>query len=82
MEDLDRFITSTKSATDLEIENSLRPRAMKDYVGQEKIKKNLELDMEKMRGHIRKLNLSFGMRHTSTSKSVKSFFIFQEGTNI
>ena len=43
MEDLDRFITSTKSATDLEIENSLRPRSMKDYVGQEKVKNNLEI---------------------------------------
>ncbi len=43
MEDMDRFITSTKNATDLEIENSLRPRAMKDYVGQEKIKNNLEI---------------------------------------
>lgn len=43
MEDLDRFITSTKNATDLEIENSLRPRAMNDYVGQEKIKNNLNI---------------------------------------
>ena len=43
MEDMDRFITSTKNATDLEIENSLRPRSMKDYVGQEKIKNNLEI---------------------------------------
>lgn len=43
MEDIDRFITSTKNATDLEIENSLRPRSMQDYVGQEKIKNNLEI---------------------------------------
>ena len=43
MEDLDRFITSTKNASDLEIENSLRPRAMCDYVGQDKIKSNLEI---------------------------------------
>jgi len=43
MENVDRFITSTKNATDLEIENSLRPRAMSDYVGQEKIKSNLEI---------------------------------------
>ena len=43
MEEMDRFITSTKNATDLEIENSLRPRAMKEYVGQEKIKNNLEI---------------------------------------
>ena len=38
-----RFITSTKNVSDLEIENSLRPRAMKDYVGQEKIKTTLEV---------------------------------------
>lgn len=38
-----RFITSTKNSSDLEIENSLRPRAMADYVGQEKIKKTLEV---------------------------------------
>ena len=43
MEDLDRFITSTKNSTDLEIENSLRPKTMKEYVGQEKIKSNLEI---------------------------------------
>lgn len=43
MEDLNRFITSTKNSTDLEIENSLRPRSMKDYVGQEKIKNNLNI---------------------------------------
>ncbi len=43
MEDLDRFITSTKNATDLEIENSLRPRAMDEYVGQDKIKNNLAI---------------------------------------
>ena len=33
MMDTDRFITSTKNVTDLEIENSLRPRSMQDYVG-------------------------------------------------
>ena len=38
-----RFITSTKSASDLEIENSLRPRSMSEYVGQEKIKNTLEV---------------------------------------
>lgn len=39
----DRFITSTKNVTDLEIENSLRPRAMADYVGQTKVKNSLEI---------------------------------------
>lgn len=39
----DRFITSTKNASELEIENTLRPRKMDDYIGQEKIKKTLEV---------------------------------------
>lgn len=43
MSEENRFITSTKNSSDLEIENSLRPRAMADYVGQEKIKKTLEV---------------------------------------
>ena len=38
-----RFITSTKNASDLEIENSLRPRSLNEYVGQEKIKNTLEV---------------------------------------
>jgi holliday junction DNA helicase RuvB len=38
-----RFITSTKNVSDLEIENSLRPRTMEDYVGQEKIKNTLNV---------------------------------------
>ncbi len=39
----DRFITSTKNLTDAEIENSLRPLALKDYVGQTKIKESLDV---------------------------------------
>ncbi|MBQ3493873.1 MAG: Holliday junction branch migration DNA helicase RuvB [Clostridia bacterium] len=38
-----RFITSTKNASEAEIENSLRPRAMSEYVGQDKIKQTLEV---------------------------------------
>ena len=38
-----RFITSTKNTTDAEIENSLRPRSMSEYVGQEKIKSTLDV---------------------------------------
>lgn len=43
MAEENRFITSTKNSSDLEIENSLRPRSMADYVGQEKIKKTLDV---------------------------------------
>lgn len=38
MEDVNRFITSSKTMSDAEIENSLRPTRMSEYIGQEKIK--------------------------------------------
>ena len=38
-----RFVTSTKNITDVEIENKLRPTKLSDYVGQEKVKHNLEI---------------------------------------
>ena len=38
-----RFITSTKNITDSEIENKLRPTSMSEYVGQEKLKANLQV---------------------------------------
>ncbi|MBR7091295.1 MAG: Holliday junction branch migration DNA helicase RuvB, partial [Clostridia bacterium] len=46
MEDLDRFITSTKSEVDDVIENSLRPTRLSEYVGQSKIKNNLSIYIE------------------------------------
>ena len=45
MED-NRFITSTKDMSDVEIENTLRPTAIKDYVGQDKLKDNLLIYIE------------------------------------
>lgn len=39
----DRFITSMKNESDAEVENKLRPIKMEDYVGQEKIKSQLEV---------------------------------------
>ena len=39
----DRFITSSKNWTDAEIENSLRPTKLSEYVGQTKIKESLEV---------------------------------------
>ena len=41
-----RFITSTKKLTDIDIENSLRPTTLDDYVGQEKLKQNLKVYIE------------------------------------
>ena len=39
----DRFITSTKNLTDAEIETSLRPTSLDQYVGQDKIKESLKV---------------------------------------
>ena len=39
----DRFITSTKNWTDAEIETSLRPTSLDQYVGQDKIKESLKV---------------------------------------
>ena len=40
-ENEDRLLTSTKTDDEFEVENVLRPKAMSEYVGQEKIKKNV-----------------------------------------
>lgn len=42
MED-DRFITSTRNMEDEDVENTLRPTTMDDYVGQEKVKNQLNI---------------------------------------
>ncbi|MBP5651452.1 MAG: Holliday junction branch migration DNA helicase RuvB [Clostridia bacterium] len=39
----ERFISSTKAPEEVDVENSLRPTTMDEYVGQEKIKNNLEV---------------------------------------
>ena len=38
-----RFVTSTKNASDAEIEQSLRPIKIDEYIGQKKVKDNLEI---------------------------------------
>ncbi len=43
MEEKDRFISSTKNMSDVEVENKLRPMTFDEYVGQEKIKSNLKV---------------------------------------
>lgn len=43
MDERDRFISSTKNMSDVEVENKLRPMSFNEYVGQEKIKSNLKV---------------------------------------
>ena len=42
----DRFITSTKTIADSELDSSLRPKKLEDYIGQDKIKSNLKIFIE------------------------------------
>ncbi len=42
----ERIITSMKSEEEQDVENSLRPSTMDDYVGQDKVKANLEVYIE------------------------------------
>ena len=37
----ERYMAAEYTALDNDIENSLRPRVMADYIGQEKVKENL-----------------------------------------
>lgn len=39
----ERYVTSRYTSADTDIETSLRPRLMSDYIGQEKVKDNLEI---------------------------------------
>ena len=45
-DDEDRIITSTMQNNDVDIENSLRPKTLEDYLGQEKAKEQLKIFIE------------------------------------
>ncbi|AVD37366.1 Holliday junction branch migration DNA helicase RuvB [Clostridioides difficile] len=45
-EDENRIITSTMKVEDIDIENSLRPKTLEDYLGQEKSKEQLSIFIE------------------------------------
>lgn len=52
MDKLSRIVTPNQSSDDSDIENPLRPRRLNEYIGQEKVKKNLKvfIDAAKKRG--------------------------------
>ena len=45
-QDEDRIITSTMQNEDVDVENSLRPKSLDDYLGQEKAKEQLKIFIE------------------------------------
>ena len=42
-DDTQRFMSSLAGLSEKEAENTLRPKTMQDYVGQDKVKENLEI---------------------------------------
>lgn len=51
-EDENRIITSTMKMEDIDIENSLRPKTLEDYLGQEKSKEQLSIFIEAMQSRM------------------------------
>ena len=52
MEDMDlenRIVSTGLTETDTDIENSLRPKTLEDYIGQDKVKENLAVYIEAAR---------------------------------
>ena len=52
MEDMDlenRIVSTSLTETDTDIENSLRPKTLEDYIGQDKVKENLAVYIEAAR---------------------------------
>lgn len=52
MEDMDlenRIVSTALTETDTDIENSLRPKTLEDYIGQDKVKENLAIYIEAAR---------------------------------
>ncbi|MGL6107951.1 Holliday junction branch migration DNA helicase RuvB [Romboutsia sp.] len=55
-EDENRIITSTMQNDDVDIENSLRPKSLDDYLGQEKVKEQLKIFIEAARSRNEQLD--------------------------
>ena len=55
-QDEDRIITSTMQNEDVDVENSLRPKSLDDYLGQEKAKEQLKIFIEAARNRNEQLD--------------------------
>ena len=78
-----RIVSSSYSPDDTEIEQSLRPRKLDEYIGQEKVKENLKIYIEaaKRRGESLDHTLLYGP--PGLGKTTLAFIIAAEmGVNI
>ena len=55
-QDEDRIITSTMKNEDIDVENSLRPKSLDDYLGQEKAKEQLKIFIEAAKSRTEQLD--------------------------
>ena len=62
-QDEDRIITSTMKNEDIDVENSLRPKSLDDYLGQEKAKEQLKIFIEAAKSRNEQLIMFFYMDH-------------------
>ena len=84
-QDTERLISTSAIREDSENENSLRPKSLSEYIGQEKLKDNLEIYLQaaKMRGEALDHTLLYGPpglgKTTLAGKACAMFFEFRPG---
>ena len=57
-----RIVTSDFTPEDNDIENSLRPKVLDDYIGQDKVKENLAVYIQAARGSTRPCSFVWSSR--------------------
>ena len=73
---MDRMISTELMEEDIAVEGSLRPQNLTEYIGQEKVKKNLRIFIEaaKMRGEALDHVLLYGQHPRSWKDNVGRYY--------
>lgn len=82
-QDEDRIITSTMKNEDIDVENSLRPKSLDDYLGQEKAKEQLKIFIEAAKSRNEQLDHVLLYGPPGLGKTTLAYIIANElGVNI